>query len=207
MILIRSGEFYRDCLLTASEALIGFLMGTAIGTMLGLLLWYSQKISQMAQPYIVAAGSIPVFALGPMLVFWFGTGFASKVALAILATVVIALVQAHTGACQTDVNLIRLMRLFRARRSQVVMKVVGPSAIMWVLAGARINIGMALLGAFIGEFIGSSHGLGHSIIVAEGLFNVSQIWVGVLGIVLIALTFQAITIPIEQWARRWRLST
>ena len=86
----------------------------------------------------------------------------------------------------------------------MVTKVVGPTAIIWVLAGARINIGMALLGAFIGEFIGSSSGLGHLIIVAEGLFNVSQIWVGVFGIVIVALIFQALTLPVESWARRWR---
>jgi len=142
--------------------------------------------------------------LGPILIFWFGTGFASKAVLAFLSTVVIAIVQAYTGASDVDPNLVRLMRVFRANRSQIFAKLIAPSAMIWVLAGVRINIGMALLGAFIGEFIASSRGLGHLIIVAEGLFNISQIWVGVFAILIVALFFQALANPLEKWARRWQ---
>lgn len=203
-MLFADGHFGEDFLITAGEAFAGFLAGSMLGTLIGLSLWYSRLIYEVTRPYIIALGSIPVFALGPMLIFWFGTGFASKVVLAFLSTVVIAIVQAYTGASEVDPNLVRLLRVFRANRQQIFTKLIAPSAIIWVIAGVRINIGMALLGAFIGEFIASSRGLGHLIIVAEGLFNVPQIWVGVFGILAVALCFQALFSPLEKWARKWQ---
>ncbi len=202
--LLETGTLLHDFSVTAGEALAGFALGSILGSAVGLCLWYSRRVYDIASPYILALGSLPIFALGPMLIFWFGTGFLSKVVLAFLSTFAIAVVQAYTGASEADPNLIRLLRVFGANRGQMFTKLIAPSAIIWVLAGVRINIGMALLGAFIGEFIASRSGLGHLIIVAEGLFNVSQIWVGIFGILLIALVFQSLTTPVERWARRWQ---
>ena len=158
----------------------------------------------VARPYLVALGSVPVFALGPVLIFWFGTGIWSKVVLGFLSTFVIALTQAYTGATEADPNLLRLTKAFGGTRSQAFSKIIVPSATIWVLSGIRLNIGMALLGAFIGEFISSRMGLGHLIIIAEGLYNVNQIWVGVIGIMSIAIFFHSCTLPIERWASRWK---
>jgi NitT/TauT family transport system permease protein len=113
-------------------------------------------------------------------------------------------VQAHTGASQADPNLLRLIKAFGGTRFQAFIDVIIPSATIWVLSGIKINIGMALLGAFIGEFISSRMGLGYLIIVAEGLYNMNRIWVGVACIVLIALVFNWCLSPVEQWAKRWQ---
>jgi NitT/TauT family transport system permease protein len=202
--LLKAGTLLRDFFITTLEALLGFISGTVLGTATGLALWLSAKVYEVARPYIVALGSVPVFALGPVLIFWFGTGILSKVVLGFLATFIIAVVQAHTGACEADSNLLKLIKAFGGTRVQTFKKIIVPSATIWVLAGIRINISMALLGAFIGEFISSNMGLGNLIIVAEGLYNVNQIWVGVFCIILIALSFNWAVTPIEKWANRWR---
>jgi NitT/TauT family transport system permease protein len=124
--------------------------------------------------------------------------------LGFLSTFIIAVVQAYNGATEADQNLQKLLKVFGATRSQIFTKIIVPSSSIWVLAGIRINIGMALLGAFIGEFMSSKMGLGNLIIIAEGLYNVNQIWVGIIGIILIALFFNALTTPIEKWAKRWQ---
>jgi len=157
----------------------------------------------MTKPYLIILGALPVFALGPILIFWFGTGILSKIVIGFLATFVIALMQAYNGASRTDNNLLILIQSFGGSKMDSFKKVVIPSSLFWVLAGIRINISMALLGAFIGEFISSEAGLGHEIIMAEGLFNVNQIWVGVIGLVLIALLFNSLTLLIENWAKKW----
>ena len=202
---IRAGAFQRDVSITALETVSGFLIGSTMGTFCGLMLWYSNSAYNIARPYIVSLGSIPVFALGPILIFWFGTGLLSKIFLGLLSTFTIALVQAHTGASEADPNLQNLLRVFGATRTQIFFKVIAPAATIWVLAGVRINIGMALLGAFIGEFISSSGGLGYRIILAEGLYNVNGIWVGILGIVTIAIILSSLTSPIEEGAKRWQM--
>jgi len=189
---------------TTIEAILGFLAGCLLGTVVGLGLWGSQRIYEISKPYLIALGSVPVFAFGPVLIFWFGTGLLSKIVLGFLSTFVIAVVQAHTGASEADPNLLRVIKAFGGTQRQAFFKIIVPSATIWVLSGIRLNIGMALLGAFIGEFISSRRGLGHLIMVAEGLYNVNQIWVGTICIVCIAIFFHACTMPIERWAKRWQ---
>lgn len=202
--LALDGSLLRDLAVTGSEAILGFVAGSALGTIVGLLLWFSIRFRSVARPYIGVLGAIPIFALGPMVIFWFGTEMLSKVVLGFLSTFAIAVSQAHAGAVEADPNLLKLLRAFGATRRQIFAHLIVPSSTIWVLAGVRLNIGMALLGAFVGEFIASRHGLGHLIIVAEGLYNINQVWVGVFAIVGLAMLFLAITTPVERWARRWK---
>jgi NitT/TauT family transport system permease protein len=204
VILVANGSLFVDILVTSYEAVTGFIVGSITGTCLGLALWSSDRLQSIARPYIGVLGAVPIFALGPIVIFWFGTGILSKIVLGFLSTFAIAVAQAYTGAVEADENLQKLLRAFGASRMQIFTKLIIPSSAVWVLAGVRLNIGMALLGAFIGEFIASKRGLGHLIIVAEGLFNINQVLVGVLGIISIATLFLWVTAPIEKWAKRWR---
>jgi NitT/TauT family transport system permease protein len=202
--LLLRGDLLTHFGVTITEAILGFLFGTLIGTITGLLLWFSESTYKIAKPYLIILGSLPVFALGPILIFWFGTGMLSKVIIGFLSTFVIAVSQAYIGTNEVDKNLITLMNAFGASKQQVFEEIVLPSSVIWVLSGIRINISMALLGAFVGEFISSKMGIGHLIIVSEGLFNVNAIWVGIFCLVLIALIFNILTTPIEFWAKRWK---
>jgi NitT/TauT family transport system permease protein len=181
------GSLVRDAGITLFEAGAGFVLGSIVGTALGMVLWYSRTVFAVARPYIVALGSAPIFALAPLLIIWFGTGVFSKVMTAALSTVFVALLQAYTGAEQVDVRYAMLLKTFRATKSQVFRKIVAPAAVVWVVSAMRLNVGFALLGAFIGEFISSEAGLGHLILVAAGLFNISLVLAGVFVFVSIAL--------------------
>lgn len=200
--LVSDGTLFRHIAVTGGEALAGFIIGTTLGTLVGLAFWYSDVAYAIAKPYLVAVGALPIFALAPMLIFWFGTGMWSKIVMGIMATFVIAVLQARTGAGSADRNFMRMATSFGASKRDIFVRVVVPSAALWVITGIRLNVGMALLGAFIGELVSSRAGLGHLIIVAEGLFNVNQIWVGVLGIIFIALVLQGLVHPAERWALR-----
>jgi NitT/TauT family transport system permease protein len=192
-----------DILLTAIEAAGGFAIGVTLGTTLGLLLWLSRTAFFVIRPYLVFLGALPIFALGPIFAFWFGTGLTSKLALGAVATFSLAAIQAYQGAREIDPNLIRLGVAFGARRFQILRKLVIPSSVVWVLAGARLNIGMAMLAAVVGEFISSQAGLGNLLVLAEGLYNVNLMLacIGALG--ALAIVFQWLTIPIERRVRRF----
>jgi NitT/TauT family transport system permease protein len=180
------GSLPRDFAVTFTEAALGFMFGNIIGTALGLGLWYSKLAFSIAKPYVLALGSAPVFALAPLLIVWFGTGMLSKVLIATLSTIFIALMQSYTGASEVSNDYLRLMKTFGATQGQTFRKVVAPSSIVWVISAFRLNVGFAILGAFIGEFISSSAGLGHLILVASGLFDISLMLCGVILLTVLA---------------------
>lgn len=192
-----NGTLVIDFSLTLFETIAGFILGNLIGTTIGLGLWFSKTIFNMAKPYIIALGSAPIFALAPLMILWFGTGIFSKVMMATLSTVFIALFQAYSGALAVNKDYIKLLQSFNATKRQVFTKIIVPSSIVWVISAFKINVGFALLGAFIGEYISSNAGLGHLILVASGLFNISLVLTGVLLMIIIALLFNVIITKIE----------
>lgn len=201
---ISSGELLRHIGLTAGETLAGWAVGVTCGTIAGLALWFSRNAYLVAEPFVVALGALPLFALGPLFIFWFGTGLLSKVVLAAVAAFSVALAQSYGGTREVDESLSRVVVAFGGSRWAVFRLVVLPSAAIWTLAGARMSIGLALLGAFMGEFIAARGGLGYLIIVAEGLYNMNRMWVGVFAIVGLAMSLHLLITPVETWARKWK---
>ncbi len=181
------GSLPADFGTTFVEALLGFVIGNLVGTLIGLGLWYSKTAFSISKPYIIALGSAPIFALAPILIIWFGTGIFSKIMIAAISTVFIALFQSYTGASEVSTDYLRLMQTFNATKNQSFRKVIAPSSVVWVISAFKINVGFALLGAFIGEYISSNQGLGHLILVASGLFDIPLLLCGVLLLVSIAL--------------------
>lgn len=200
---IADGTLLIDTAVTAFEAIAGFLLGNVIGASVGLALWSSRTVFNLAKPYIITLGSAPVFALAPVLIIWFGTGILSKVVIATLSTLFVALFQAYRGAMEVNEEQIQMLKSFGATQAQVFQKIVVPSSMVWVVSAFKLNIGFALLGAFIGEYISSERGLGHLILVAGGLYNVSLLLTGVFLMVIIALVLDAVVGKLEVPLRRW----
>ncbi len=200
---IRNGTLLNDMWVTFKEVIIAFILGTVLGTITGLLLWRFKVAYLITKPVLFIWGAVPVFALGPILIFWFGTGILSKIVIGFLSTYVVSILQTYNGATQTDKNLLDMMAAFNASKWQITKHIVIPNSLIWVLSGVRLSISMALMGAFIGEFIASNAGLGHFIIVSESLFNVSAIWAGILGLVIISLILHLISMPLERLAQKW----
>jgi NitT/TauT family transport system permease protein len=188
---------------TGGEALAGFLLGNLVGAILGLSLWYFPPVANISKPYLVALGAVPVFALAPITILWFGVGMGAKVILAFLATVFVATAQAFRGAEQVDPLHLNRLRVYGATRRQIFDCLLLPSAAVWMLASLRLTIGSALLGAFIGEFIAADKGLGYMIVRAAGLFDTPRVLVGVFTIVAIALLVDRLIEAVERRALKW----
>lgn len=204
--LVLNGDLLKHTSVTVMEALAGFILGTTSGAGLGLSLWYSRTVATVSKPYIAALGSIPIFALAPMIISWFGIGVLSKIMLAFISTVVVAIVQSYQGAMSVEPRFLRLMQVFGASRFQTFKTVVIPSALIWVINAMKLNIGLALLGAFIGEFISAEQGLGYMIVRASGLYDMATVLVGVFTLVAIALCFTYMVERIERRLLPWRTS-
>lgn len=202
--LLANGELLRNSGVTLFEAVAGFLLGTITGGIIGLSFWYSPLAARIAKPYIAALGSIPIFALTPMIIAWFGIGITSKVMLAFIATLAVAIVQSYQGTMSVERRFLRSMHVLGATRFQTFKTVVVPSSLIWLLNAMKLNIGLALLGAFIGEFISSEQGLGYMIVRASGLYDIATVLVGVIALIVIALTLTASVEKLERLLMPWK---
>jgi NitT/TauT family transport system permease protein len=198
------GSLFTDIQATLLPMLAGFIIGNLLGIALGLLLWRFQKINQIARPYLIALGAVPAFIFAPVLVVWFGTGIEMKIVLVFLSTVLVAAFQATTGASEIDADFFHLFRTFRANDAAIFRHLVLPSAAAWVFAGLRLNIGFALLGEFVGEFISSENGVAHRALVDAGLYNLSAVWVSAFVIAALAILLYTFIVRLEAIFVPWK---
>ncbi len=199
-----SGDLLKNTGVTVAEAVCGFLLGTTSGAIIGLSFWYSKTVARIASPYITALATIPIFALAPVVIVWFGIGMWSKIMLAFLSTVTVAIVQSYKGATTIEPRFLQLMQVAKASRWQVFKIVVMPSSLIWVINAMRLNIGLALLGAFIGEFISSEEGLGYMIVKASGLYDMATVYAGTIALIVVALLLTAVIDQLEHRLLSWR---
>jgi NitT/TauT family transport system permease protein len=195
---LASGVLFYSTLITGLESLSGFLIGIISGTILGFLLWYSPFIAKISRPYLFVLGAVPAFAFAPIIILWFGIGVGMKIALAAFGTFLISIIQSYEGANSVDLEKFNILRTFGASRFQILKKVIFPSSLSWVLASMKLNIGFALLGAFIGEFISSNVGLGHFMLRAGSLYDIPSVFAGSIFLILLALIFNLTVGKIEK---------
>ena len=200
----KNGSLFTDTKVTAMETLLGFVIGNVLGTLIGLALWYSRFVSRVVQPFIVALGSIPIIALAPICIIWFGTGLVSKVAMATLSVVVVALITAYKGAMTVDIDQINLMRTLGASKRHIFRKLIVPASLGDIFAGLKLTVGFALIGAIIGEFMSSSEGLGHAIFKAGSLYIIPKVFAALVVTITLALCLTYVVGKIEKLLTPWR---
>lgn len=201
---IQNGSLIYGAYVTGIETLAGFVIGSVLGTAMGLGLWYSRFVARVAGVFILAIGSVPVLALGPLIIIWFGVGMESKIVLATISCVIIALLQAYEGAQQVDKDLIKLLNSFGASKFQIFTKVVIPSSYSWVVAAAKLNVGFALIGAVIGEYISSEAGLGNLILIAGANYNIPLVLLGIFSLMILAFILNFFVGVLEKRLLAWK---
>jgi NitT/TauT family transport system permease protein len=201
---ISDGSLFVDTGVTTMEAVLGFAIGTVIGSTLGLALWYSPFVARVASPFIAAINSIPKIALAPMIILWFGTGLTSKVALAVSLTSIVALITAYEAAKDVDVDLQALLATLGGSKRQVFFLVVVPATLPAIISTFRINLGFALVGAVVGEFISSQNGIGHAIYTASSFYELNTVWVGLFVLMFIGFLLYRLVDLLEKALLPWK---
>lgn len=201
--LVANGELLKNTCVTVYATVTGFVLGSLLGSFSGLLLWHTPMLARILDPFFIALNSLPKIALAPIIIIWFGSGLFSKIALAFIATYVVALLSAWQGTHQIDDNQVNLMRSLGANRNQIFRKVVVPSTLPWIIAAFRLNIGFALIADIGGEFISSDYGLGKMIFVAGNLFNLNVVWVGVFALLIVAIVLYLVVVQLQRWLLPW----
>ena len=185
--LVASGELFVHAGVTAFAAIMGFALGSLIGSFAGLCLWLNETVARTVRPFIVAINGVPKIAFAPLIIVWFGIGIESKIAIAAALTFIVSLIATYNGTLETDKDLLRLMRSLGATRLQAWRKVVIPAALPWILSTLRLNVGFALIGAVVGEYISSQQGLGYLVYYSGVLYDLNGVWAGIIALMVVAL--------------------
>jgi NitT/TauT family transport system permease protein len=178
-IFFATGSIYFDIAFTFSATILGFLIGTTCGSLIGMSFWWSRNYTAVVQPYIICFESMPKLALAPLIILAFGLGLSSKVAVATALTIVVSTLTAYAGVKSVDRDSERLFYSLGASRWQIFIKLVIPSCLPWIISVLRVNIGLALTGAVVGEFIASQYGLGRDILYAGQTYDIALVWVAI----------------------------
>jgi NitT/TauT family transport system permease protein len=201
-VFFTTGDAWTDIAFTFRSTVFGFLIGTIAGSLFGLSFWWSRNYAAVVQPYIICFESIPKLALAPLIVLVFGLGLASKVAIATALTLVVSTLTTYAGVKALDPDGEKLFYSLGATRLQVFRKLVVPFCLPWIISVLRVNIGLALTGAVVGEFIASQHGLGRAILYAGQTYDIALVWVAVLVLSALAVVMYATVSWLERALRR-----
>jgi NitT/TauT family transport system permease protein len=198
------GTLWRHAQVTLWEIFAGLGLGLITATLLGYALGRSPLLERLLAPYIVASQAVPVVAIAPLLVIWFGSGRLSKVLICALIVFFPILVNTVVGIRSVEQDLRDLMRSLGANRWQTFGMLEVPASLPVLLGGLKIGVTMAVIGAVVGEFVGSDQGLGFLVNQARGLFNTPLVFVAILALVLITLALYGVVMLLEMWLLRWR---
>ena len=201
-IFFTEGDAFTDIGFTFRSTIFGFLLGTTAGSLLGLSFWWSRNYAAIVQPYVICLESIPKLALAPLIILVFGIGLVSKVAVATALTLVVSTLTAYAGVKALDPDGEKLFYSLGASRLQVFRKLVVPFCLPWIISVLRVNIGLALTGAIVGEFIASQHGLGRAILYAGQTYDIALVWVAVLVLSTLAVVMYAAVSWVESMLRK-----
>ena len=203
--LVADGALWTHIAVTLQEILAGLALGAATAIALGYLLAHSALAERILAPYIVASQSVPVVAIAPLIVIWFGPGMLSKVLVCGLIVFFPILVNTVVGVRSVESGLHDLMRGLEASRWQTVRLLEIPAALPILLGGLKIGATLAVIGAVVGEFVASDRGVGYLLKQGQQLYDTSLVFVGIGVLVLLAQSLYGVVALTERWLLRWRV--
>ncbi len=198
------GSLWLQIWVTLEESLLGFFFGVVSGVIFGLLLGEIPYLADVVGPYIKVVNALPRIVLGSIFTIWLGLGLPSKVLLAAVLVFFVVFFNAFQGVRSVDRNLVANARILGASRWQVVQHVVFPSALTWIIASLHVALGFSIIGAIVGEFLGSQRGLGLVIATAQNTFDANGVFGAMLVIGVLALSAEALMAMVEKRLLAWQ---
>ncbi|MFN4017346.1 MAG: ABC transporter permease [Reyranella sp.] len=199
-----TGEIFPHLGITLLETALGFFIGASFGLGVGLWLALSPTASAIMDPYIKGFNSMPRVVLAPIFAVWFGLGIWSKVALGVTLVFFVVFFNVYQGVREVSPNLIANARMLGASRRQLLRSIYLPSAMSWVFASLHNAVGLAFVGAVVGEYLGSSMGVGYLILQAEGTFDINTVFAGILVLTAFALALDNAVGVVERRLMTWQ---
>lgn len=200
--LFATGNLINHIWITLYETILGFFIATALGTLLAILLWWSEKLRKVLDPYVVILNSLPKIALGPLIIIWVGAGTSAIVTMCILICIVITTLSMLSSFLSCDKDKILLMKSFGATKFQILRKLIIPNSIPDFISVLKINVGMAWVGTIMGEYLVSKAGLGYLIVYGSQIFKLDIVLSSTVVLCILACGMYAIVGHFEKKFKR-----
>ena len=175
---IQNGELLKHIAISVYETLIGLAIGPVVGIIIAIILWWSEKLSKILDPFLVILNALPKTALAPIIIVWAGAGIKGIVVTAVTISIVVTILSAYNYFINVDEEKIKMLKSFGASKSQILFKLIIPANIANLINITKINIGMAWVGVIVGEFLVSRSGLGYLIVYGGQVFKLDLVMMG-----------------------------
>lgn len=183
---IKSGELFKHIYISLIEVVLGVVIGTVGGVLIASILWYSDKLSKILDPFFAILNALPKTALAPIIIIWAGTGIRGIVVVAISILIVITILSVYNYFKNVEEDKIKMMKSFNATKTQIFLKLVFPTNIINIINVIKINIGMSWVGVIVGEFLVSRSGVGYLIMYGGQVFQLDLVMMGTFVLALLA---------------------
>lgn len=190
---------------TMYETVVGFLIAVIFGYFIALLLWWSERIRRILEPYIVVLNSLPKIALGPIIIVWFGSGSKAIIFMAVLIGIIVAIMTMLNGFLSTDKNKILLLQSMGANKLQVLFKLVIPGSLPTLISMLKISVGMAWVGSIMGEYLVSRAGLGYLIVYGGQVFKLDLVMASTVVLCILATFMYAMVALLEKLIIKFKI--
>lgn len=184
--LYTNGELFGHIWITLYETVVGFVLGTVFGTLIAILLWWSNTLSRILDPYLVVLNALPKIALGPILIVWFGAGVKSIIVMALLISLVVTIMSVLIGFNEITGEKQLLMRTLGASKLQILTMVVLPASVPTIMSALKISVGMSWVGVIVGEYLVSKAGLGYLIVYGGQVFKLDLVMTSIVVLCVLA---------------------
>ncbi|MBU3090981.1 ABC transporter permease [Clostridium sp. CM028] len=182
--IYNEGTLLTHISVTCFETITGFLLGTILGALIAVLLWWSDFVSKVLDPYLIVLNALPKVALAPIIIFWVGNGVKAIIVIALLISIVVTIISILSGFREVDEDKIKLLKTFGASKYQILINLIIPSSIGAFISALKINVGLSWVGVIMGEFLVAKEGLGFLIIYGG---QVSQLDMVMMSIVILSI--------------------
>ncbi len=203
--MVAAGGVWEHLAATIAEASLSFLIGVVGGVFFGFLLARNRFLAELLDPYIRIVNSLPRVVLAPIFLLWFGLGIWSKVALGVTVVFFIVFFNTFQGVREVDPVMVNNARMLGASERQLIRHVLIPSALTWIFSSLHISIGFAIIAVVVGEYLGSSRGIGYLISQAEGVFDTTGVFAGMAILASVVLVVGALVDRLESYLLRWKV--
>ena len=198
LLNLSSNNLLEHIKVTVEETMIGFLMGTFLGAIIAILLWWSKFFAKVSEPFLVVLNSLPKVALGPVIIIWVGAGMPAIIVMALAISLIVTILEILNGFLNTDKELIKMAQTFKANKMQVLTKIVIPANKHTFFNSLKVNIGLSLVGVITGEFLVSKAGLGYLIVYGGQVFQLDLVMTGVIILAIVAATMYGSVLLLEK---------
>ncbi|OLF18597.1 ABC transporter permease [Actinophytocola xanthii] len=201
---VSDGDIFDHLLITLTEALLALVIGSVLGLVVGFVLARWQLLAEIFDPYIKMLNSLPRVVLAPIFLLWFGLGIWSKVVFGVTLVFFIVFFNTYQGVREVSAVLVNNARILGAKEGQMLRHVFLPSALTWIFSSLHVSVGFAIVGAVVGEYLGASEGMGYLISEAEGVFDTTGVFAGMVVLAAVVLVIDLVVHRVERFLLRWK---